>query len=67
MIDLIVRKNWLLIVCEDKVIPINVTVDIKLQHSTTNIQTSINKRGLVDLFVDQNGDAKIVYPDPNSK
>ena len=53
----------MVVVLENKVIPMNVAKDMKAQCKTMSIPVDELKiRGLVDLFTCEDGSAKIVVP-----
>ena len=62
IIDLKLVRDWIVVVLEDKVVPMNVARDMREQSSTMALDVAVKKRGLVDLFVDEAGVAKIVVP-----
>jgi hypothetical protein len=58
--------SWILVAFEDRVLPLNLDKDISISQITNGIPTKINKRGLIDLYVDQSC-VKIVVPDADPK
>jgi len=68
IVDLLVVGNWVLVAQADKVFPFNFEEDLRQSGFEQGIKTNIQKRGLIDLYVDNHG-AKIVVPsdDKNKK
>ena len=62
IIDLLMVGSWVLVAFEDRVVPLNLEKDFSISQIANGITTKINKRGLIDLYVDQSC-VKIVVPD----
>jgi len=58
--------SWALVAFEDRVLPFNFDRDISTSWDQNGIPTKINKRGLIDLYVD-NTCVRIVVPMPNQE
>lgn len=66
IIDLICVKGWVLVACEDKLIPLDFETDLQKSQIEGGIAAKIFKRGLVDLYADEFG-ARIVMPSMEKK
>ena len=66
IIDLICVKGWVLVACEDKLIPLDFETDLQKSQIEGGIAAKIFKRGLVDLYADEFG-ARIVMPSLEKK
>lgn len=66
IIDLLMVGSWVLVAFEDRVLPFNLDKDVSTSWAQNGIPTKINKRGLIDLYVD-NSCVRIVVPVPNQE
>jgi hypothetical protein len=53
IVDLLVVGSWILVASEDKVIPLDMEKDLSVSQIENGIPAKINKRGLIDLYVDE--------------
>jgi len=66
IVDLKVVGDWMMVAQEVKVVLLNFDKDLSKDYILGGIETKINRRGAMDLFVNDLG-VKIVVPHPNKK